>query len=154
LKRENALPGETWVGLLLLLIILAVAVATTAPKFKTPEEQAKLLRAHEDGLYFIEAELMAKKLFPDPAYRWSVPLNDGGKTRCSFAGNGVWYACGTISAEPGRQPTPPVWQMFFVPETHELLFMRLGHLATGNAQAALLRAKAGTGESPGDSHGK
>ncbi len=127
-------------GLLALVLVLAYAVQTLTPRAKAPIDMQGLLLAHEGGLYFFDAENMAKQIFsPDPSLRWSQCVLDA-DTTCFLAGNGVWYAKGTLSGSPDKLPTPPNWEELFVPGEARPLYVRLGNRASGDPQAALQRA--------------
>ena len=134
--------------MLALLIILGLAVWKTAPDALTPKEQKALLQAHESILYFFNGERMAKQLLSDPALRWSHALTDKG-TGCVYIGNGVWYASGKISGPVTRVPAPPSWEVLFLPEETQPLFVRVGDMASGDPHAALRRAGYASGRPEG-----
>ncbi|HEX4140434.1 MAG TPA: hypothetical protein VHY09_08815 [Candidatus Methylacidiphilales bacterium] len=148
MKTPPALPRETLVGLLILLVILASLVYRSAPEALTPAMQDHIVRAHEMGLRFYRGEMIAKQFLPDPALHWSHLIADPG-TVSIFVGNGVWAAKGTLSGDPDKVPTPPNWIVLYVPEQQQTLFVRVGNKATGDPQAALRRA----GVAPGSPSG-
>ncbi|HEX4140700.1 MAG TPA: hypothetical protein VHY09_10165, partial [Candidatus Methylacidiphilales bacterium] len=132
MKTAVALPGETWVGLLVIFIILA-SLVQRAPGPKTSSQEADLLQVHEGFLYFLQAEQEARRLVPDSSFVWSRVRLDRG-TQFDSLGNGVWLARGKVSGDPEKLPAPPTWAVLFVPETKEYLFVRVGRQERGDAQ--------------------
>jgi len=65
-------------GLVFLLVVISITVMESSPKPYNSEQKQRILEAHEAILYFIDAEIMAKRLFPDPSARWSHYILDGG----------------------------------------------------------------------------
>lgn len=104
-------------------------------------------------LYFIEAELMAKQLFPNPSFQWSHDLLDD-KTRCVLLGNDVWYAGGTIRGETNNSPVHSNWEVCFLPDPPVLLYVRVGNVAEGDPTAALQRANSTVSSGKGVGNGK
>jgi hypothetical protein len=136
---------ETWIGLLVIFVILACLVQRAPLGPKTAKEEADLLRVHEGFLYFVEAEQEARRLAPDPGLVWSRAILDK-RTGFDLLGNGVWLARGTVSGAGENLPSPPTWAVLFVPETREFLFVRVGQQATGDAPAAFRRARVDPGQ--------
>jgi hypothetical protein len=140
LKTEKAGWGARIFSLLVLFVIITIVVPKSAPALRTSEEHQALLEVHEGIMYFYVAELMAKQIAPDPSLRWSHCLMDP-HTGCLPVGNGVWSAGGTIAGPPNILPTPPNWQAYFVPEGTEPPFVRVGNMASGDANAFLKRIR-------------
>ena len=139
--------------LVVIFALILVSVLESAPKPKTPPEQQQLLEVHESILYFIDAELMAKQIAPDPSLRWSHDLVDN-HTGCTVIGNGVWYARGTIAGGSDPSAAPSDWEAYFLAEGRVPLFVRVGNMGAGDERAARQRAGYGDGSTQGAPGGR
>ncbi len=139
MKAASFFPGEAWLGLLVVLVLLWGEVQQAPNAYKTPADEEAQLEVHEGFLYFVEAEAAARRMVPGTSYVWSRAILDK-KTGCTLLGHGIWLARGTMSGEAAALPSPPTWAALFVPETHTFLFLRVGNHAEGDGTAAFLLA--------------
>jgi hypothetical protein len=129
LKAKNqSLQVSTAVGLLVLLGFITIFVLVRSPRNVPPPDE--VLAAHESGLYYIEAETLARPLLPAPSARWSHLVLDEG-TGCRPIANGIWQAAGTVAFEGKTIP----WEIFFVPEKQTLIFAKVGERQSGDPEA-------------------
>jgi hypothetical protein len=130
-------PLLTWpttLGLVVLLVSLSVGVIRLTPHSESPaKSQTEKLIAHLGACYYLQAEAMAKRLYPQQA-EWCNFLTYKG-TVCRPIGRDVWYAKGMAQAlnPPGEIP----WEMWFVPDSPMPLSANIAGVKSGNLQAAL-----------------
>jgi len=122
--------------LVFLLVVISITVMESSPKPYNSEQKQRILEAHEAILYFIDAEIMAKRLFPDPSARWSHYILDGG-SGCRTHDNKYWLAYGTVEIQPNLLPQRLSWAVCFVPGDQAPVFVRVGDMQSGDLTAAL-----------------
>jgi len=126
-------------GLLVLFVYISLAVLGLSPNPKTPEENQTMLEGHQSGMYFIEAEIMAKKLWPNPSSRWSHEVTDA-DTGCQPLGNGIWFAHGTVMEQTADSLRLWPWQVYFCPATQVPLYLQVADLHSGDKSSTLRQA--------------
>ena len=141
LKADKSLIGALSFGLLVIFATVLLVVLKASPKPKTPAQLQALVDSRQGMIYFIDAEMMAKQLAPDPDILWSHDHMDA-NTGCIRLGNDVWYARGMISGQKDGVPLHSTWEVLFLPEQKSLLYERVDHLAEGDPKSALERAHA------------
>jgi len=122
------------VGLFALLVIISTAAFEAEPAHPPPPSD-QMLEDREDILYFIDAEILANRLYPDPSARWLHDIGDYGSD-CVSIGNGVWYAKGYVTLEREHQVYGARWEVYFLPDGPTPLFTRVGSLKSGDMDAA------------------
>ena len=125
------------VGQLVLFGFLVYVVEDAGPYFPTTRhEAAQRVKDLDAGLYFLQAESLAKKKFTVRSSRWSHFLLDADST-CREVDNGAWLAKGWLEV-PGTVPHD-TWEVLFYPDTDTPLFIKVGDREFGNGNAAALR---------------
>ena len=136
-KDASLLSLPVGAGLLIILTLISLCVYETPPK--PPADPDLILHQHQSLAYGIDAEMMAQRLSNPPGTRW--PYYKSGPM-CFSIGRGVWYAIGAI-AVPIEQPPyydQVPWEVCFLAESQTPLYIRVGSVTAGNAQAAMQRA--------------
>jgi hypothetical protein len=138
-RGKGQLFGSIACGLVFLFVIISITVLESSPEPQNPQQQQRLLEAHEAIMYFIDAEIMAKHLFPNPSTRWSHYILDAGSA-CGPIGNGVWYARGTVEVQTNLLPYRLPWEVCFLPDGRVPLYAQVGDTQSGDLNAALRMA--------------
>jgi hypothetical protein len=123
-------------GLVALFGVICISVMVVAPKPQTPLEMRNMLVGHLSVLHFMDAEIMAHPLFPDPDARWSHFRREAGSD-CNPIGNNVWHARGSVVLPKDDSEQTFFWEVYFVPEDRKPIYIRVGDVKFGDSSAAL-----------------
>ena len=128
-------------GLLALFAMLSTLVLRGTTELpKTPDAVQAQESARKEVLYFIDAETLAQKAFPEPSARWYRAQVDA-RTYCHELGHGVWHTGGTVEAPTSAGTVAQhQWDSYFLADRQQPLCVKVGDRQAGDCDAALRRA--------------